>query len=277
MGWRVGEPERLAMTGTSETLMRIRSVKPEFFTDRVTARWPRDQKLVYIALWVWADDDGRFEWEPELFRAQLFPLDHELNVIENWEAIVTSGQVEKYQGTDGLWYGSIRAFKAHQHPKKPTRSSKPPPPDRQASLLMPELVEEEFPTGGEGYLAGGEGRGEEGRGVESSSEPQGSSEQAVPSLPAFPCVGEEAGPFYVTPSLLDGWVKAYPGVDVMGEVHRASAWLAANPSRRKTYRGMPRFLVSWLSRAQDRARSGGAAPGGGTIGALAAKSRWGSR
>jgi hypothetical protein len=37
------------------------------------------------------------------------------------------------------------------------------------------------------------------------------------------------------------------------------AWLLANPKRRKTAKGVPRFVVAWLTREQERAR--GAAPG----------------
>ena len=34
-----------------------------------------------------------------------------------------------------------------------------------------------------------------------------------------------------------------------------SAWLSANPTKRKTRRGVQRFIVNWLSRAQDRGGS----------------------
>ncbi len=62
------------------------------------------------------------------------------------------------------------------------------------------------------------------------------------------------------PSLLKAWRQAYPAVDIPGEVRRAHAWEVANPTKRKTNR--PRFLGSWISRAQDqvgqrRIRDGG--------------------
>jgi hypothetical protein len=40
-------------------------------------------------------------------------------------------------------------------------------------------------------------------------------------------------------------------------------WLEANPSRRKTPRGIKRFITAWLSRAQDQAggsRTGAVVP-----------------
>jgi hypothetical protein len=46
--------------------------------------------------------------------------------------------------------------------------------------------------------------------------------------------------------------KLYPGVDPEKELLKAKGWLIANPTRRKTRRGIARFLHGWLGRAQDR-------------------------
>ena len=45
------------------------------------------------------------------------------------------------------------------------------------------------------------------------------------------------------------WRELYPRVSVELEMGKAIAWLEANPSRQKTSRGMPKFLVGWLNRA----------------------------
>jgi hypothetical protein len=68
----------------------------------------------------------------------------------------------------------------------------------------------------------------------------------------LPCVGTGPKTFDVTEAMIAGWRPAFPGVDVRAEVHKAAAWAAARPTRRKTHRGTPAFLVGWLSRAQDR-------------------------
>jgi hypothetical protein len=52
--------------------------------------------------------------------------------------------------------------------------------------------------------------------------------------------------------------KAYPATNVLNELLAMRAWLNANPKNKKTPRGINRFIVSWLSRAQDRARPAGA-------------------
>lgn len=51
---------------------------------------------------------------------------------------------------------------------------------------------------------------------------------------------------------IDTWVAAYPAVDVMQELQKMRAWLESNPTRRKTKRGINRFINSWLAKEQDR-------------------------
>ena len=51
-------------------------------------------------------------------------------------------------------------------------------------------------------------------------------------------------------------VLEHPGVDILGEARKALAWANANPTKRKTARGMAKFLLSWMGRVQDRGWSG---------------------
>jgi hypothetical protein len=47
--------------------------------------------------------------------------------------------------------------------------------------------------------------------------------------------------------------KLFPGVDVMAELRKMSAWAINNPTKRKTKSGIKRFIGTWLSSAQDNA------------------------
>lgn len=47
------------------------------------------------------------------------------------------------------------------------------------------------------------------------------------------------------------WADAYPAVDVKQELLKMSAWLDSNRTKRKTRRGIDRFINNWLSRTQD--------------------------
>lgn len=48
------------------------------------------------------------------------------------------------------------------------------------------------------------------------------------------------------------WKECFPGLDILAECRLALQWTRDNPGRRKTARGMPRFLLNWLDRAQNR-------------------------
>lgn len=61
----------------------------------------------------------------------------------------------------------------------------------------------------------------------------------------------ESGLFLgISDERVDGWSKAYPALDVETELAKAAAWLVANPAKRK--KNYMRFLVNWLSRAQEQ-------------------------
>lgn len=65
---------------------------------------------------------------------------------------------------------------------------------------------------------------------------------------SFPTAGHPQT-WVLTTEQVAEWSELYPGLDVEAECRKALAWIKAN--HRKTSRGMPRFLVSWLNRAND--------------------------
>lgn len=48
------------------------------------------------------------------------------------------------------------------------------------------------------------------------------------------------------------WEELYPAVDVKQQLRSMKGWLLANKAKRKTKRGINRFINNWLSREQDR-------------------------
>ena len=47
------------------------------------------------------------------------------------------------------------------------------------------------------------------------------------------------------------WVKVYPGVDIPHNFERMRQWCLSNPERRKTARGIRRFVTTWLDKEQN--------------------------
>lgn len=65
----------------------------------------------------------------------------------------------------------------------------------------------------------------------------------------LPCTAERT--FHVKQSEVDQMVDLYPSVDIFAELRKMKGWLIANATRRKTPKGMPRFVHAWLSKQQD--------------------------
>lgn len=63
--------------------------------------------------------------------------------------------------------------------------------------------------------------------------------------------------YEVTEEQCQEWARLYPAVDVPQQLRNMRGWLLSNKERRKTKRGISRFITSWLSREQDRGRSAG--------------------
>ena len=63
------------------------------------------------------------------------------------------------------------------------------------------------------------------------------------------------GPWPVEPALWERLTAAHPRLDLHAQLRTAAVWLAANPTKRKTRRGMARFVAGWMSRAADGSAS----------------------
>lgn len=59
--------------------------------------------------------------------------------------------------------------------------------------------------------------------------------------------------FAVHQSYITAFSSTYPRLDLLQQLRLASAWCVANPAKRKTPRGMPKFINSWLMNAQREA------------------------
>ena len=55
-----------------------------------------------------------------------------------------------------------------------------------------------------------------------------------------------------TEALFAEYVRLYPNVDVKQQFNVMRSWCLSNPKKRKTKRGITRFVNSWLAKEQDR-------------------------
>lgn len=56
---------------------------------------------------------------------------------------------------------------------------------------------------------------------------------------------------------IDEWTRLYPNVDIEQEFRNMRGWCSANKDRRKTPRGVKKFVTGWLAREQDKGKRHG--------------------
>lgn len=258
---------------------RIRSIHPDTCESETMAKLPASQERTFFRLLTHCDDAGRAQLNPRLLKAAIYPLIDEMTpdkVMKEIRALAAAGLLILYQ-VDGRDYLQVRSWTEYQHPKNPSKSKIPPLPQdyprptpglpQDSTITSPSLTQD-YPTGvGVGV---GEGIGEgEGVGVGGSAEPSsGGSAPPVPEVVIFPCTGG-SGRAGITQDQVDGWTRDFPGVNVPQQLRNMRAWLEANPTKRKTVRGIPAFVVRWLTKEQDQPRTNGTsrgAPQGGRSG-----------
>lgn len=119
-------------------MARIRTVKPEFWEDEGIASLSREARLLYIATWNHADDEGILRWTPEFVKAQVFPYDDDIDTpaVEQLMAELQDGDfVFAYRaGRLQQRLAFVLRFHQHQRINRPQPSKFPPP-----SLQNPEV------------------------------------------------------------------------------------------------------------------------------------------
>ena len=117
--------------------MRIRTIKPEFFThDRLFDAEQETKlplRLAYIGLWCAADREGRFRWEPRRLKALIFPYD-KIDFSRVLDALVTRRFIVKY-GKEDSFFGAIPSWHNHQVINNRERDSQLPEPPTEQQLI----------------------------------------------------------------------------------------------------------------------------------------------
>lgn len=89
---------------------------------------------------------------------------------------------------------------------------------------------------------------------ETVTEPLGNPPSPSPSPSLFPLlILDDGSEFEVSEAFAVELRIAYPRIDLVTELAKMRVWLLANKAQRKTRKGTPRFINSWLSKATPAA------------------------
>jgi hypothetical protein len=217
-------------------MARIRTIKPEFFTSEDIVSLSPLARLFYVSLWCEADKAGRFEWKSKTFKLRYLPGD-QCDVDTLAQELFDAGLVILYE-VDGKIYAEIPTFAKHQVIN-----------NRESESSIPARVKHASGTRESGRKEGREGKGKEGDSAESQDD-----STPAPAVVSIPLVDKTEFP--VTQTMVDDWSTTFPAVDVPQQLREMRAWCVANPTKRKTPRGISAFIVTWLGKEQDSGRGG---------------------
>jgi len=99
---------------------RIRNIKPDFWTDEKLVELETWERLLFIGLWNFADDEGYMPYSPKRIKMQVFPGDS-LEVSRGVQSLISIGAVELFDSEFGQVL-HVSKWSKHQKVSNPSKS-----------------------------------------------------------------------------------------------------------------------------------------------------------
>lgn len=213
------------------------------------------EEVLFYRLIVSCDDYGRYDARTKIIKGQCFPLKDitEKDIDKALNKLSAVGLVRVYEAQGRP---TLQLVTWEQHQRIRNKKSKYPEYTPDCELLMSfdskccqteasdnKCVRNPIQS---------ESKSESNTDV--CSEQVSSEPQEEPVITLILNTGSEYGIFQKD---ITAWAELYPAVDIMQNLRNMKGWLIANKTKRKTERGIVRFITSWLQKEQDR---------GGTVG-----------
>ncbi len=157
-------------------MARIRTIKPEFWSDEKLSECSLSARLLFVGLWSFADDEGRMEYQPARIRMQVFPCGTvPVKKLTEMLGELTERSLIRVYVVDSREYLDIPNFAKHQRINRPTPSKLPP-----HSLSPHGTIIEPSPALSESSPL--EGKGKERKGVRGALKRSRAPEEFSPDL-----------------------------------------------------------------------------------------------
>lgn len=110
-------------------MARIRTIKPEFWTNPQVCHCSYAARLLFIGTWSFADDHGNLVRDAEKLQMQVFPspVDRGLDVESLLLSLIEHGLLMEYSSEDKQRFLHIPTFTKHQVINRPSRAQFPKP------------------------------------------------------------------------------------------------------------------------------------------------------
>lgn len=214
------------------------------------------EEALYYRLIVTCDDFGRFDGRTAVIKNRLFPLKDGLTLktVETaLHGLANAGLVSFYmvEGRRFLclptWgkYQTQRA-KVSKYPAPDTATQSDAVDEQPSEIICKQIQADDSKCS----------RIRESNSLfairDTRSENIGTEPQAAAMPPVIFLPLNDGTEYPVSQEQCHEWAGLYPAVDVIQQFRQMRAWLIANPRKKKTKSGINRFIVTWLSKEQDR-------------------------
>lgn len=220
-------------------MARIRTIKPEFWSDEKLSECSLSARLTFIGLWSFADDQGRLEYQPSRLRMQIYPCGSvSVQALTEMLGVLTEHSLIRRYEVDGKSFIDIPGFEKHQRINRPTPSKLP-----EYSLSPHGVLREHSSLELEGKGTG-TGSGAHALSTVSGAGRTGESTRGVAARPKV--LGSSRVPADFLPDL--EYARAHlPGVDAEAEAQKFRDWEFKTP--RKDWAACWR---TWVANCRER-------------------------
>ena len=195
---------------------------------------------LWLYLITYVDDYGRGSADPELIKNLVFPRRKgitEQQIQKGLDSLANTGMVILYEYDEEpfLYFPNW-----DKHQRIQSKKSKFPDPKEGMLSQNSTVTHGDSPP-----------RARVLNPIQSNTNPNNSTE--LPSAPPVLTLTLNDGSEYgISQADIDEWRTTFPNVDVMQQLQAMKLWCKDNPKRRKTKKGVRRFVSNWLDREQNR-------------------------
>jgi len=218
--------------------MRLRTLKPGFWTNEYLTQLPFEARLLFQGLWNLADREGRLEDRPLRIKMQIFPVDNvDIDDLLTQLATCEVPFIVRYE-IEGK--RCIQVLNWHKHQKPHPKEAPSELPEMESrEKVEPNREKVEPSKVGSGVLSLGSGV------LGDVCSEQSSFTCKIPL--------KDGSEYEVDPVDVREWQSAFPQVDVRAELRKCRSWNLSNPGKRKTKRGVRKHINAWISSAKPNA------------------------
>lgn len=208
------------------------------------------EEVLFYRLIVNCDDYGRYDARLKIIKNTCFPLKDitEKDVEKALDKLSAVGLVRVYEAQGRP---TLQLVTWEQHQNVRAKKSKYPAFDNTCIQM--------YSSEGKCFRNPIQSESNSESNAKGSSEPSPKAPEPLADVEAIPLNnGEE---YRLPQSDYEEFSRLYPGVDIKQEFRNMRGWSLKNPAKRKTARGVGRFINTWLSKEQDKSHK--TTPSGG--------------